>query len=183
MKGWVVGADGWVEGIRRVVSPNCDDRPAGAEASLLVLHGISLPPGVFGGDGIERLFTNRLEPAEHPYYATVAGLRVSAHFLVQRDGGVVQFVPVTRRAWHAGPSSWRGRSRCNDFSLGVELEGTDDLPYEERQYDRLAALVRSLAGALLLTACAAHSEIAPARKSDPGPAFDWARFHTFLLRV
>lgn len=178
-----VGADGWVEGARRVVSSNCDDRPAGAEASLLVLHGISLPPGEFGGDAIERLFTNCLDPGAHPYYASLAELRVSAHFLVRRDGAVLQFVPVTRRAWHAGPSSWRGRSRCNDYSVGVELEGTDDLPYDERQYASLAALARALADALPIGACAAHSEIAPGRKSDPGPAFDWALFHTLFARA
>jgi AmpD protein len=178
-----VGADGWVDGVRRVVSPNCDDRPAGAEASLLVLHGISLPPGEFGGDAIERLFANCLDPDAHPYYASLGGLRVSAHFLVRRDGGVLQFVPVTRRAWHAGPSSWRGRSRCNDFSIGIELEGADDLPYDARQYASLAALARGLARALPLRACAAHSEIAPGRKTDPGAAFDWALFHALFARA
>ncbi len=179
----VVGADGWIDGVRRVPSPNNDERPADAEPTLLVLHGISLPPGEFGGDCIERLFTNRLDPQAHPYFATLAGVQVSAHFLIRRTGGIVQFVPVTRRAWHAGPSSWRGRSRCNDFSVGVELEGADDAPYDERQYTSLAALALALADALPIGACAAHSEIAPGRKSDPGPAFDWALFHALIART
>lgn len=176
-----VGADGWIAQARRVPSPNSDDRPPGAEVSLLVLHGISLPPGEFGGDGIERLFTNRLDPAAHPCFEEVAGLRVSAHFLVRRDGELVQFVAVTRRAWHAGASSWRGRARCNDFSVGIELEGADDLPYDASQYAALAALVRALASALPLRACAAHSDVAPGRKTDPGASFDWAVFHARLL--
>ena len=176
-----VGADGWVAQARRMASPNCDNRPAGAEVTLGVLHGISLPPGEFGGDGIERLFTNRLDPAAHPCFRELAGLRVSAHFLIRRDGEVVQFVPVTQRAWHAGASSWRGRARCNDFSVGIELEGTDDLAYGAAQYAALATLVRALASALPLRACAAHSDIAPGRKTDPGAAFDWAVFHARLL--
>jgi len=176
-----VDADGWVAQTRHVPSPNSDSRPVGAEVALVVLHGISLPPGEFGGDGIERLFTNRLDPSAHPYYEEIAGLRVSAHFLVRRDGEVVQFVPVTRRAWHAGASSWRGRERCNDFSVGIELEGVDDLPYDAAQYAALAALVSALASVMPLRACAAHSDVAPGRKTDPGASFDWAIFHARLL--
>lgn len=176
-----LGADGLLAGVRYVPSPNCDERPAGTAVTLLVLHGISLPPGEFGGDAIERLFTNRLDPHAHSYFHDIAGLRVSAHFVVRRDGTTLQFVPATMRAWHAGPSRWRGRERCNDWSIGVELEGTDVAAYDARQYRSLAALARALRRALPLTACAAHSDVAPGRKTDPGPAFDWPRFHSLLL--
>jgi N-acetyl-anhydromuramoyl-L-alanine amidase len=162
--------------MRVLWSPNQDERPAGTEVSLVVLHSISLPPGEFGGDAIERLFTNRLDSAAHPYFAQIHALRVSAHFLIRRDGELVQFVPVERRAWHAGASSWRGRGRCNDFSLGIELEGSDSAPFEATQYDALSALLRELGGRYPLQAIAAHSEIAPGRKTDPGPGFDWQRF-------
>ena len=158
-----------------VRSPNHDERPAGTRITLLVVHSISLPPGEFGGDAIEQLFTNRLDPAAHPYFREIAGLRVSSHFLVRRDGELVQFVPVSRRAWHAGVSSWRGRSRCNDFSIGVELEGTDDGPFTDRQYERLASLIASLKKKLPLRDIAAHSDVAPGRKTDPGARFDWSR--------
>ena len=159
-----------------VASPNCDERPAGATIDLLVVHAISLPPGEFGGPEIEALFTNRLDPAAHPYFAGIAGLRVSAHFLIRRNGGLVQFVPCERRAWHAGASSWGGRERCNDFSIGVELEGTDDVPFEDAQYATLAVLTDALAGAYPLRAVAGHSDVAPGRKTDPGPHFDWSRY-------
>jgi AmpD protein len=161
--------------IRVVRSPNQDERPPGVEISLVVLHSISLPPGAYGGDAIERLFTNRLDPDAHPYFREIHGLKVSSHFLVRRDGEVVQFVPVERRAWHAGVSSWRGRSRCNDFSVGIELEGTDDTPFEDLQYQELAKLIVQLRASLPLKAIAGHSEIAPGRKTDPGAAFDWQR--------
>lgn len=164
---------------RVVASPNHDERPAGAEVTLLVVHSISLPPGEYGGDAIERLFTNSLDPQAHPYFRDIAALRVSAHFLVRRDGELVQFVPLERRAWHAGVSAWRGRPACNDFSVGVELEGIDDAPFAEPQYARLAALVAELRRTLPLRAVAAHSDIAPGRKTDPGPGFDWRR----LLRA
>ena len=134
-----------------------------------------MPPGEFGGDSIERLFTNRLDPAAHPYFREIAGLKVSSHFLVRRDGELVQFVPVGRRAWHAGVSSWRGRERCNDFSIGVELEGTDDGPFTDAQYERLAGLVAALKAKHPLRDIAAHSDVAPGRKTDPGPQFDWPR--------
>ncbi|HEX4929008.1 MAG TPA: 1,6-anhydro-N-acetylmuramyl-L-alanine amidase AmpD [Burkholderiales bacterium] len=168
-------AAGWLRGCRHVLSANHDERPAGAEATLLVMHSISLPPGEYGGDAIERLFTNRLDPAAHPYFREVAALKVSAHFLVRRRGEVVQFVPVGRRAWHAGASIWRARERCNDFSIGVELEGSDERRFAEAQYRSACALIRVLRDALPLRHVAAHSDIAPGRKTDPGRGFDWAR--------
>ncbi len=168
--------------MRIVRSPNCDERPAGSRITLLVLHSISLPPGKYGGDAIERLFTNRLDPAAHPYFREIAGLKVSAHFLVRRDGKVVQFVPVERRAWHAGASAWRGRSRCNDFSVGVELEGSERDSFTQRQYAALARLVRKLRAKLPLRDIAAHSEVAPGRKTDPGAHFDWARLLSRLAQ-
>jgi AmpD protein len=172
----VVGAeDGWFDGIRRVPSPNCDDRPAGQSVSLIVIHAISLPPARFGGDGIERLFTNTLDPGAHPYFAEVHSLRVSAHFLIRRDGEVIQFVSCDRRAWHAGVSCWRGMSACNDFSIGVELEGCDECPFEDVQYDRLVALIGRLCLRYPIVALAGHADIAPERKTDPGPCFVWSR--------
>ena len=171
----MIHPDGWLAGVRRVESPNCDDRPAGTEVTLLVLHSISLPPGEYGGDSIERFFANRLDPEAHPYFREIEGLKVSAHFLIRRDGSLIQFVPVHRRAWHAGASSWRGRSACNDFSIGVELEGTDEGPFEEAQYRALEELVARLRGALPLRDIAAHSDVAPGRKTDPGTGFAWGR--------
>jgi AmpD protein len=161
--------------MRVVDSPNQDERPPGVEVSLVVVHSISLPPGEYGGDAIERLFTNRLDPDAHPYFREIHALKVSAHFLVRRDGELLQFVPPARRAWHAGASSWRGRSRCNDYSIGIELEGSDDAPYEDAQYRALGALLTRLRGELPLRAIAGHCEIAPGRKTDPGPRFDWRR--------
>jgi N-acetyl-anhydromuramoyl-L-alanine amidase len=158
-----------------VESPNCDDRPPGTEVTLVVLHSISLPPGEYGGDAIEQLFTNRLDPAAHPYFAEIHALRVSSHYLIRRHGEVVQFVPPARRAWHAGVSSWRGRSGCNDFSIGIELEGTDEDVFTDAQYDALAQLVRQLRTKFPLRDIAAHSDVAPGRKTDPGARFDWAR--------
>jgi AmpD protein len=163
------------ERIRFVRSPNQDRRPPGTEITLAVIHCISLPPGEYGGDAIERLFTNRLDPRAHPYFEQIHGLRVSAHFLVRRGGELVQFVPVHLRAWHAGASSWRGRPRCNDFSVGVELEGTDHSPFTDRQYTALADLIHVLRSRLPLRDIAAHSDIAPGRKTDPGTGFDWPR--------
>ncbi|HEX7054575.1 MAG TPA: 1,6-anhydro-N-acetylmuramyl-L-alanine amidase AmpD [Burkholderiales bacterium] len=171
---------GWLSGCRRVASPNHDARPPGAQVTLLVVHSISLPPGEYGGEAIERLFTNRLDPQGHPYFREIAGLRVSSHFLVRRDGALVQFVPVGRRAWHAGESRWRGRSRCNDFSLGVELEGLEGGPFEPAQYAALARLVAALRAALPLRHAAAHSDVAPGRKADPGAGFAWRRLLALL---
>ncbi len=174
---------GLLAGARQQPSPNCDDRPDGCEPGLIVVHGISLPPGEFGGPWIDRLFTNSLPADAHPYFAEIAGVEVSAHFLIRRDGELVQFVPTTRRAWHAGQSCHAGRECCNDFSIGIELEGADDVPYEDAQYRCLAVLVNtlqscqpSLAGADIV----GHSDIAPGRKTDPGPAFDWQRFRALL---
>jgi N-acetyl-anhydromuramoyl-L-alanine amidase len=160
---------------RVVDSPNQDARPRGCEITLLVVHCISLPPGVFGGEAIERLFTNRLDPAAHPYFREIADLRVSSHFVIRRDGELVQFVPVERRAWHAGASTWRGRGRCNDFSIGVELEGVEDGVFTAAQYGRLARLIAPLRSRWPLRDIAAHSDIAPGRKTDPGAQFDWPR--------
>jgi AmpD protein len=172
----------WVAGARRILSPNCDSRPPGIEVSLLVLHSISLPRGQYGGDAIERLFTNQLDASAHPSFADLAGVRVSSHFLIRRGGELVQFVPLQARAWHAGASRWRGRERCNDFSVGVELEGVDDGPFEAAQYRRLEGLVRELGARLPLRGLAAHSDVAPGRKSDPGTRFDWARLCGALCR-
>jgi len=158
-----------------VDSPNHDERPSGTEITLVVLHSISLPPGEYDGDSIERLFTNRLDPDAHPYFREIRGLKVSSHFLIRRDGEVVQFVPVERSAWHAGASSWRGRSRCNDFSVGIELEGTEDDAFTDAQYQALTSLLKKLRTQLPLRDVAAHSDVAPGRKTDPGARFDWTR--------
>lgn len=167
-----------VQGARWCPSPNCNARPAG-EISLLVIHNISLPPGRFGGGYIEALFSNQLDPAAHPFFAEIAGLEVSAHLLIDRQGQMTQFVPFDRRAWHAGRSCYRGRQACNDFSIGIELEGTDDTPYTDAQYRTLTAVTRALLAcypALDVGRIVGHSDIAPGRKTDPGPAFDWPRF-------
>jgi N-acetyl-anhydromuramoyl-L-alanine amidase len=158
---------------RRVDSPNCDERPPLTRICLVVLHAISLPPGRYGGDAIERLFTNRLDPAAHPSFLELGALRVSSHYLIRRDGELVQFVPVERRAWHAGVSRWRGRGCCNDFSVGIELEGSEGAAFERAQYLRVGRLLEELRRTLPLRAIAAHSDIAPGRKTDPGVGFDW----------
>jgi AmpD protein len=170
--------NGLMRGARQVASPNYDSRPPGVEAELIVVHGISLPPGEFGGPWIDRLFTNTLPPDVHPYFAEVGPLRVSSHVVIERDGAVTQYVRFTERAWHAGKSSYEGREACNDFSVGVELEGTDTLPYEAAQYTALAQVVAALCTAyprLSPDRLVGHSDIAPGRKTDPGPAFDWPR--------
>lgn len=175
---------GWLQGVRRVESPNQDERPADAAIDLLVIHGISLPPGEFGGGWIDALFTNTLDPQAHPYFQEIADLRVSTHVLIRRDGEIVQYVPFHRRAWHAGQSCFEGRARCNDFSIGVELEGCDDRPYEEAQYAALAELARALMAAypgITPERIAGHSDIAPGRKTDPGVAFDWPRFRALVV--
>lgn len=174
-EGEAIDALGWLAGAQRIESPNCDARPPGERISLLVIHNISLPPGEFGGPGVEQLFTNRLDPQAHPYFATIHTLRVSAHFFIRRDGALLQFVPCTRRAWHAGLSSWRGRPRCNDYSIGVELEGTDEMPYTDMQYAALNDLLMRLRAVYPIRDLAGHSDIAPGRKTDPGPGFDWSR--------
>lgn len=164
-------------------SPNCDARPAGEEPSLIVVHGISLPPGEFGGSEIEALFTNTLDWNAHPYFSDIRGLEVSAHLLIRRDGSVIQFVPFTERAWHAGDSCFRGRRCCNDFSIGIELEGEDETPYDDRQYPVLQAVIRAVFAAwpgISAREIAGHCDIAPRRKRDPGPAFDWFRLYDGL---
>ena len=171
---------GIVRAAAQVPSPNSDERPEGVAITLLVIHSISLPPGRFGGPAITALFTNRLDPSAHPYFATVAQLRVSAHFLIGRDGTLTQFVSCARRAWHAGASSWHNRDQCNDFSVGVELEGTDDVPYNAAQYTVLARLTRALRRRYPIVDIVGHSEIAQGRKTDPGPAFDWARYRRLV---
>lgn len=164
---------GWLRGVRRIESPNYDARPEGVQVSLIVIHAISLPPDQFGGPGVIELFTNCLDPEAHPYYAAVHQLRVSAHFFIRRDGELIQFVPTAARAWHAGVSCWQGRERCNDFSIGIELEGCDTQAFEPAQYTALVALLRRLRRRYPGVAVAGHSDIAPGRKTDPGPCFDW----------
>lgn len=173
-----VDATGWLRGpgVRTLPSPHHDPRPPGTVVDLLVLHNISLPPGDFGGDHIAALFTGALEPSAHPFFASLIGARVSAHFLVERTGRITQFVACQERAWHAGASSHRGRPRCNDFSIGVELEGTDFMPFAPVQYDALARLTAALRAVLPLAWACGHSDIAQERKTDPGPFFDWLRY-------
>ena len=168
---------GWYAPARRIASPNCDDRPPDARIELIVIHNISLPPGVFAGDAVVELFTNRLDWDAHPYYQGIRGLMVSAHFFIRRDGTLIQFVPCGLRAWHAGASSWRGRERCNDFSVGIELEGSDDSGFTDPQYARLRTLINTLKQHYPIQDITGHSDIAPGRKTDPGPLFDWSRLH------
>ena len=180
----VIDPTGWsASSSARIVkrpSPNCDARPDSVVPDLIVIHNISLPPGEFTGDAVERLFTNTLNFDAHPYYATLRGLFVSAHFLIRRNGDLIQFVSCDARAWHAGVSYVEGRSRCNDFSIGIELEGSDDLAFEAAQYRSLVALTEALAQRYRIETVAGHSDIAPGRKTDPGPCFDW---DAYLARV
>ena len=174
---------GLIAPARQVPSPNCDARPDGAQADLIVIHGISLPPGEFGGPWIDALFTNTLDPVAHPYFQAIHPLRVSSHLLIRRDGELVQYVPLHRRAWHAGASSFCGRERCNDFSIGIELEGSDDQPYAPTQYQVLGAVIAALRSAypsLAAGQIAGHSDIAPGRKTDPGPCFNWPHLYALL---
>jgi AmpD protein len=176
-------ATGLIHGARYVPSPNHDARPSGVVPELIVVHGISLPPDEYGGPWIDRLFSNQLPPDGHPYFRQVAGLRVSSHMLIRRDGEWVQYVPLHLRAWHAGASSYQGRERCNDFSIGIELEGSDTVAYEPVQYAGLARLILLLCAAyptLSTERLVGHSDIAPGRKTDPGPAFDWPRLRALL---
>lgn len=174
-----------IQGIRFRCSPFADARPEGARPELIVVHNISLPPGEFGGSHVEDLFTGRLDRNAHPYFAEIHHLEVSAHLFVKRSGELVQFVPFDQRAWHAGVSCWQGRERCNDFSIGIEVEGTDETPYEPVQYDVLAELIlllRTRYPGIGEHALTGHCDIAPGRKTDPGPAFDWAGLHERLVR-
>jgi AmpD protein len=180
----IVGADHWLEGVRRAASPNHDERPDRRDISLLVIHGISLPPGEFGGPWIDALFCNRLDTDAHPSFGDLLGVRVSSHAVIDRAGAVTQYVAFDRRAWHAGVSQWRGRISCNDFSIGIELEGTDRTPYTDAQYDALRIATMALLDRyprLSLGTIVGHSEIAPTRKTDPGPVFDWSRLFSSLV--
>ncbi|MGB8856223.1 MAG: 1,6-anhydro-N-acetylmuramyl-L-alanine amidase AmpD [Burkholderiales bacterium] len=167
---------GWVKGATRVRSPNFNRRPKGMPIELLVIHNISMPPGEFGGNDVAKLFTNRLDWDAHEFYTTIRGLKVSAHFFIRRDGEVMQFVPCTSRAWHAGASRWNERENCNDFSIGIEMEGTDTQPFTDSQYATLMSLTRLLKRAFPIKEVTGHSHIAPSRKTDPGPNFDWQRY-------
>lgn len=176
--------DGWLDTAVKCPSPNINQRPEPDDISLLVVHNISLPPGEFGGGYVQALFQNQLDPSAHPYFATIAGLQVSAHLLIERDGNIIQFASFDARAWHAGASSFEGVANCNDYSIGIELEGTDDLPFTDAQYDALQKVTRQL----LLTypkltpeRITGHEHIAPGRKTDPGPAFDWSRFRSAIV--
>lgn len=173
-----IDAEGWCSNVVRAPSPNFDARPAGVTADLLVIHNISLPPGQFGGTFIADLFANCLDCNAHPYFDRLRVMRVSSHFLIRRDGNVMQFVSANDRAWHAGVSSFGGRERCNDFSIGIELEGTDFEPFTALQYEALAALSYALQSRYPLANVAGHEHIAPGRKTDPGPFFDWSRYRT-----
>jgi AmpD protein len=166
---------GWLHDALVVASPNCDDRPEGSAIELIVVHAISLPPGEFGGPYIEALFQNQLDPALHPYFQDIHRLRVSAHFLIDRAGVLTQFVSCQQRAWHAGVSRWCERERCNDFSIGIELEGTDVDPFTDSQYVVLNSLLATLCAHYPISAILGHSDVAPGRKTDPGPCFDWTR--------
>jgi AmpD protein len=183
MKLTLDNASGLVPEARQVSSPNCDHRPPRCEPELIVVHAIALPPGEFGGPWVDQLFCNCLDPEEHEYFAEIHKLKVSAHFLIDRSGQLTQYVPVNQRAWHAGASAYQGREACNDFSVGIELEGDEVTPYTDAQYQRLAQLIQTLRGtvkSLENAPIVGHSDIAPGRKSDPGEVFDWRRLHHLL---
>lgn len=171
---------GWLSAARHIPSPNFGPRPAGVDISMVVVHSISLPPGVYGGDEVERLFTNQLDWSAHPYFEQIKGSEVSAHFYIRRNGDLTQFVSVLDRAWHAGRSTWQGRDNCNDYSIGIELEGLEDHPFEPSQYATLSQLIQALALQWPLTTVLGHEHIAPGRKKDPGQAFDWALLQALL---
>lgn len=170
-----IDVDGWLDRATRIASPNCDARPVDEAIALIVIHNISLPPGKLEGDAVIALFTNQLDWDADPYYQQIRGMQVSAHFWIRRDGQLIQFVPCNLRAWHAGVSAWRGRERCNDYSIGIELEGSDELPFSEAQYASLRPLLSTLKRTYQIAEIVGHSDIAPGRKTDPGPYFDWSR--------
>ena len=170
-----ISQDGVCDEAKFIASPNVDARPAPEDISLIVIHNISLPPKQYGGNGVIALFSNQLNPDEHPYYAEIAHLKVSSHFFIRRDGALIQFASCNVRAWHAGASSWQGREKCNDFSIGIELEGSDFEAFEPLQYETLLSLIASIKARYPIQAIAGHSDIAPSRKTDPGPYFDWSR--------
>ncbi len=171
---------GVLKGCRFVPSPNCDDRPTDAQITLLVIHNISLPPNLFGGDAILRFFTNNLDYGAHPYFNTLKDVKVSAHFLIRRDGEIIQFVPCSKRAWHAGASCWGGRERCNDFSIGVELEGSDVTPFTDAQYSVVATLSQIIKAKYPVEEIVGHADISPGRKTDPGPFFNWEKYRSII---
>lgn len=177
----MINKTGFLKAAKRINSPNFDERPAHTLINMIVIHNISLPPSQYGGDGIVQLFTNQLNPNEHPYYAEIYTRKVSAHFLIRRDGEVIQFVSCLNRAWHAGVSNWQGREGCNDFSIGIELEGSDFEAFEPKQYQTLIALVKKLKQAYPIEHIVGHSDIAPGRKSDPGPFFDWSQLEAVKI--
>lgn len=178
----LIDAEGRLVPARYIPSPNCDERPDRNDISLLVIHAISLPPEEFGSDSVIELFTNRLDPQAHPYYQGLQDLKVSSHFFIRRNGEIIQFVPCTLRAWHAGISCWQERPRCNDFSIGIELEGSDEAPFESPQYRALARLIQTLRRRYPIEDIVGHADVAPDRKTDPGPHFDWAQLQRLLAR-
>lgn len=180
MRSMLINHEGYLVPVRYIPSPNCDERPDPHAINLLVIHAISLPPEEFGGEGVIELFTNQLDPQAHPYYQQLEGLRVSSHFFIRRTGEIIQFVPCVLRAWHAGTSSWQGRICCNNFSIGIELEGSDHQPFEAVQYTQLAELTQTIQVAYPIRDIVGHADIAPQRKTDPGPCFDW-RYYGQLL--
>ncbi len=171
-----INAEGYLDSAHFIPSPNFDQRPQGIEISLLVIHNISLPPNQYGGDGVIQLFTNQINPDEHPCYQELVNLKVSSHFFIRRDGSIIQFVPCNQRAWHAGESNWQGKTRCNDFSIGIELEGCDTESFTEQQYSALTPLTLALQDTYPITDITGHADIAPGRKTDPGPYFEWLKF-------
>lgn len=175
-----IDTDGLLDTAQFIASSNCDERPIGTRISLLVIHNISLPPNEFGGNGVIELFTNQINPQAHPYYQSLQGLKVSTHFFIRRDGSTIQFVPCNLRAWHAGVSYWQGKEKCNDFSIGIELEGSDTTPFTDPQYSTLIALTKCLCERYPIEDIAGHSDIAPDRKTDPGPHFDWQKYANSL---
>ena len=181
IKNIVINEKGFLNIATQIVSPNFDARPENTIINMVVIHNISLPPNQFGGNGVLQLFTNQLDPNEHPYYAEIYTRKVSAHFLIRRDGEIIQFVSCLDRAWHAGVSSWQGRERCNDFSIGIELEGNDFEAFEPKQYVTLIELVNKLKKAYPIIHIVGHSDIAPGRKTDPGPYFDWSQLETVKI--
>lgn len=175
-----VSREGWLDTAEKIPSPNQDTRPDNTAIELLVIHNISLPPNQYGGNGVIQLFTNCLNPEEHPYYKDIYQRRVSAHFFIRRDGALIQFIACLNRAWHAGVSSWRGRENCNDFSIGIEMEGSDSDSFELNQYETLNQLIEALERAYPITGIVGHSDIAPGRKTDPGDFFDWDKVKSHL---
>ncbi|MFM1911275.1 MAG: N-acetyl-anhydromuranmyl-L-alanine amidase [Pseudomonadota bacterium] len=178
MKNIQINSNGICSEAKFIASPNIDARPNPEDISLIVIHNISLPPNQYGGNGVIELFTNQLNPDEHPYYAEIAHLKVSSHFFIRRDGELIQFASCNDRAWHAGASNWQGRERCNDFSIGIELEGSDFEAFEPMQYETLETLIASIKARYPIEAITGHSDIAPGRKTDPGPYFNWSRIKT-----